>query len=441
MATVTTSIGVGTSHDENAAISGVSGAGPYTVTIAANSSVNGDALWDEHATPRKYLITAGGGTTSLTVRDTEGVGSAPDNSGTSLSAIKRYYGSIATWEADLDDTGLYVASDDAVGECYKDANFNESVTINGGRTVNLNSVTLTVPVAERHDGTAGSGMRIVYSTSRQQQIRPISAGTEYYWEWTEIDMGNQRFSGVDYWARDTGALRNNIVHAAESQFDDLQGVEIRVLENGVTAGILNNIVYDMDQDGTTTQTQGGIHADDAASNTVSLYVYNNTVYKFFLSNASNTTDAVGINVDDDTSEIIVKNNISMGTSTAGSGAAKDFDFPGTNPDSETNLSGDATADDAGGTHQISKTDTDQFEDVTAGMEDLHLKSGADAIDNGTNLGTTLGVQFDIDNRDRDTEGDTWDIGADELVAADTPAKELAWQMPRVDVAGGRQGAR
>ena len=55
--------------------------------------------------------------------------------------------------------------------------------------------------------------------------------------------------------------------------------------------------------------------------------------------------------------------------------------------------------------------------TTGGSEDLHLKAGADAIDAGTDLGTTpTGVNYDIDGRDRDAEGDVWDIGADEYVA-------------------------
>ena len=31
----------------------------------------------------------------------------------------------------------------------------------------------------------------------------------------------------------------------------------------------------------------------------------------------------------------------------------------------------------------------------------------------------MGPQFDINNRDRDAEGDTWDIGAHQFVAAAT----------------------
>jgi len=57
---------------------------------------------------------------------------------------------------------------------------------------------------------------------------------------------------------------------------------------------------------------------------------------------------------------------------------------------------------------------------TVGSEDLHLKAQSDAIDAGTDLGTTpSGVEIDINGRDRDSQGDTWDQGAHEFVG-DTP---------------------
>jgi hypothetical protein len=73
---------------------------------------------------------------------------------------------------------------------------------------------------------------------------------------------------------------------------------------------------------------------------------------------------------------------------------------------------------ASGTGSLdSKAATDQFVSTIEGSEDLHLKSGADAIDAGTDLGTTpTEVNFDIDNRDRDAEDDTWDMGADEFIS-------------------------
>ena len=38
------------------------------------------------------------------------------------------------------------------------------------------------------------------------------------------------------------------------------------------------------------------------------------------------------------------------------------------------------------------------------------------------------LQFDINNRDRDTEGDTWDIGAHELVGGAAATENPAFIM-------------
>ena len=73
--------------------------------------------------------------------------------------------------------------------------------------------------------------------------------------------------------------------------------------------------------------------------------------------------------------------------------------------------------------------------VGGGSIDLKLKAGAAAIGAGADLGTgyydstsgfTLAtsaygtaLNIDIDGRDRDAEGDDWDIGADQFVASAT----------------------
>ena len=61
-----------------------------------------------------------------------------------------------------------------------------------------------------------------------------------------------------------------------------------------------------------------------------------------------------------------------------------------------------------------------FVSTSACTEDLHITEDSVCVDAGTDLGTTGGTQTDINGRDRDSEGDTWDIGAHEFVAdADT----------------------
>ena len=73
---------------------------------------------------------------------------------------------------------------------------------------------------------------------------------------------------------------------------------------------------------------------------------------------------------------------------------------------------------------INKAAADQFVSVS-GSIDLHLKTGSDAIDAGTDLGTSPeNMELDTDGRDRDAEGDTWDIGADEFVGAAAVAAPL-----------------
>jgi len=119
------------------------------------------------------------------------------------------------------------------------------------------------------------------------------------------------------------------------------------------------------------------------------------------------------------SGMICKNVIATSCQTA--------DFNGTSGTHSNNLSSDTSASGTGSL--TSKAASNQFVSTTGGSEDLHLKAGADAIDAGTDLGTTpTNVNYDIDNRDRDALGDTWDIGSDEYVAASN--KAIAWRGRR-----------
>lgn len=83
------------------------------------------------------------------------------------------------------------------------------------------------------------------------------------------------------------------------------------------------------------------------------------------------------------------------------------DFSGTYAaGSDYNMSSDTTA--PGTNSQISKAASNQFVSISPGSEDLHLKAGSDAIENGTDLSGTFAI--DIDGQVRSVP---WDIGADE----------------------------
>lgn len=62
-------------------------------------------------------------------------------------------------------------------------------------------------------------------------------------------------------------------------------------------------------------------------------------------------------------------------------------------------------------------DTSNFTNVTGGSEDLHLPSGSNLVDVGTDTsGDSAPMDF-TDDIDGDSRGATWDVGADEYVAA------------------------
>lgn len=428
MPTVTTSIGQGTGHDQNVNITGVSGSGPYTVTLAdpGTDVVNGDALWDEHATPRKYLITSGGGTTSLTVVDSTGVGAAPDQSGTSTAEVKRYYNDstpITDWESELDDTDLYASSDDALGECYNDAAFDETVTIDGGGTVGLSSRTLTVASGEEHDGTEGTGVRIQYSANPTARCVFISI-TNTTVSWLEIDLNGYTQTDKGYSAIEIADLTNTlysevvshcIVHGkgAGPVAPAFKGASAR------QSTWLNCIGYDWVGNEDTGSAFVIFSGTDDKS-----YFLNCTAHDLDRTDAEPNGEAEGFNLG---TSSLCKNCIATDIIHSGGGLSPEC-FSESGANIEYNLSSDATASGTGSL--TSKTSSNQFVSTTGGSEDLHLKTGADAIDAGTDLGTTpSGVEIDIDGRDRDAEGDTWDIGADEFVtvAAGTPTQR---RMPR-----------
>lgn len=323
-----------------------------------------------------------------------------------IGSSGRDYTTIASWEADLDSGAAgYSAADDAVGELYADSDFGISatMTIDGGGTIGLNSVKLTVPSAERHDGTANTGVRLLYSAAGHIAINtPSGFDNKYTFEWFEIDKngnGEEGFITNSSQFTNVPVIRNCIIHGASG--DDAFNGAIYASSRDVLA--MNNIIYDWDRNGGT-DTKGIFADNDRTSGGL----FNNTVYG--VTNA--TANSVGIKLSTNSANGANKNNIAMGCDV-------DFEFAGTNNDSDYNMSSDTTASGGGGSNNlVSKTASSQFVSITGGSEDLHLKTGADAIDAGVDLVTTpTNVNIDINGRDRDSNGDTWDIGAHEFVAA------------------------
>lgn len=333
----------------------------------------------------------------------------------SIGTATRDYSTITAHEADLDNGAVYSSGDDAVGECYDDSVFDESVTINGGGTVGLASVTLTVAEGERHDGTAGTGARIVRTSDWDFLItaaRPVTV------EWIECDVNARRVNSrllVASNAVTHPVLRNLIVHGVVQVG---LGHNPRIFCTNVSpnpAEITNNIVYALlfnINAATVTQAIattnfGGAHQRNVMNNTVHDIAHNGT---------GSVTGILNIN---NNAAEKVQNNIvtDVGGTTSGTKAC----FSPSSPSTATvdhNASSDTTASGTGSLTEI--VTADQYVSTVVGSEDLHLKAGSVCIDAGTDLGTSpAGVNIDIDGQDR--TGLNWAIGADQPVASFVPA--------------------
>ena len=353
--------------------------------------------------------------------------------------FKRFYSSITNWEAGLDDSDVYSSSDVAVGECHNDSVFAETVVINGGGTVGLGSIRLSVHSGSRHDGTAGTGARMVPVGSATSGIVSISRNAVTV-EWLEISGASITAGGnigvrVLNTATTNIYVKNNLIHDIDSTYSsECAGVYINGA--GTSRYVMNNFVYDISRAGSSYSY--GIFAGLNGSNTD---VYCNTIF-----NVTNSSGyAFGIDAGNGsyvgTTSSLVKDNVVLSISGSHTDSSCYWTTGTANASSDYNLSDDATA---WGSNSVTSADgataANTITNTTSGSENLHLKSGSYAIEAGVDLGTTpTGVEIDIDGRNRDSEGDTWDIGADQTIVTGvtiTPAAasfELAGVSPSVSL--------
>ena len=301
-------------------------------------------------------------------------------------------------------------SDTSELQCLNDSVFDEDIDMNNGTPI---SMKITALVAERHDGTAGSGVRIV----RTAAIGFISFGVaNQTLEWIEYDWNGKAIPTATDMAID---LKNfAVITSNNCIFHDVidpstnSGTKEFCKMSGDTQILMNCFFYNFENQ--RSSNTRGINVAGSSGQTQS--VYNVTIVNIENSSGSNIVDGVRLNNDSANKEI--RNVISMNM--IGAGTLRCFNMPADPPVNAIVthvMSSDATAQNLTSS-LFNKTFANQFVSVVAGSEDLHLKAGADAIDVGVDLVTTpTGVQFDINNRDRDTEGDTWDMGAHELVVA------------------------
>lgn len=441
MATVTVSIGSNQSIDTETTAS-CSGSDPYVATFGTTPSgiAVGDLATgsDAFASTFIWLVTAIDGDDITFKYVSGGMGAASPCSigsfgGGGVITFKRYYSTITLWEAGLDDTGLYSSGDDAVGECYDDSTFNEQVTINDGDTVGLDSVTLSVASGERHDGTAGSGARLVLtgnlSGGQSKVLFDIDYEMDVTVEWLEFDGAGYGGTGSNTYIFDLGGVDTAsdyktvskcIIHHFSNKY---KCYTIRTHDTRSDYKINNNFIYNMQS-----SNAGSSAADNVAIEIYNprnnSYYHNNTIHDLWTRDAVDESgDIVMIETDND-AQAFCNNNLVTGPGRNAGGVC--FDSADPTGDYSNNLSSDDTAD--GTDCLINKSAADQYESSTVDSEDLHLKSGADAIGAGKDVGTTGDANVDINGRDRHSEGDTWDIGAHQTEPAAAATANPAFLM-------------
>ena len=219
-------------------------------------------------------------------------------------------------------------------------------------------------------------------------------------------------------------LANLIIHDGLETNRSVAAIIIATLPGDVT--VMNTIIYDIRTNAADADNISGVLDISAVTDTIRL----SNVTVFNVTNNNGSGYARGISIPDNATNF-VRNSISMDTNGTSSGSIVDYE-PATysNATVSHNMASDATASGTGSLD--SKTAGNQFVSTVDGSEDLHLKTGADAIDAGTDLVTfPSGVEIDIDGRNRDAEGDTWDMGADELVAG-APSATPIYQIIKND---------
>lgn len=289
------------------------------------------------------------------------------------------------------------AGDDVTGEGYNEI-YDEAVTIDDGTP---DSITLSVAVGERHDGTAGTGARVVYTGAYIEALVRLDSTVAtdiWWWEITPND-GNGRSPLYLVNSAILHTAHNVICHTCKVHS---YGV---IQAEGFTTGIKqvsNSFVYGAEGLFTATSVYG-LRCGSAAG--IDALFNNNTV--FDVTRGESTTGAWCVGFLDNAATTI-KNMIACDAEDADYNVAAPV-----NADVDYNLASDATA--SGANSLDNKAAADQF--VSTAPVNLKLKAGADAIDEGVDLEQTpSGVEFDILNRDRHTLNDTWDMGAHEYVA-------------------------
>jgi hypothetical protein len=348
--------------------------GGSTVTFAGGASLPSNVGQGDKLTigSNDYYILSRDSATQVTIQELSRAAASG-----SAYTIARAYNDFSSWESGRQGN-LVTGERTEVAVAYDDGDFTSAFTINGFTTDATHYIQILPASGHGHSGVAGAGVVIDVNDSGTA----ITISDDYVriegLQITDFAGANGR-AGVRV-NNGNNALLDRLIF-----YDFDTDHTARGVRNSTATGTIvrNCIIYGG---------QGyGIHADTGS---VSMTVQNCTVHGM-----------TGTGIQQGAGTLTVTNSISAGSSTA--------DFAGTITQSY-NISSDATASGAGSL--TGRYAGNQFTTITAGAEDLHLKSGADAINMGNDLSGTF--TNDVDGGTRPA-GAAWDIGADERANGST----------------------
>lgn len=314
------------------------------------------------------------------------------------------YSTIAAAEADLDNSGVHSAAQPAIFELFNQA-FNEAVTVDGGGTLGISEFIMRPAAGAGHTGIAGTGARITGAFNHLFTTGAIFMrirGLEF------DGQGGDVRELVEVGAADDMEVSQCIVHGIASTAANLA--------SGITGSgastrmqVQDNIVYDIRSN--STGGASGVSITAGANSTSNFD--NNTADDIECTNGT-SGNGYGFFYPDD-ADLTLRNNLATNmAATAGTPQNYAVTSP-VNAVTATNGGDDATSPQAG-LRNLS------IAYVNAAGRDYRLAAGdLGAMNVGTDLGAVQAA-IDILGRNRDTQGDVWDLGAHEFV----PSAVLPW---------------
>jgi hypothetical protein len=354
--------------------------GTATLDVSQLGNIGVGDVIDYDFDNKKVYIKSVTSSTEFEVQTVDG-GTPGNITDATVNSIKRVFNTIqdavdnSGGASYLDTFNLVSGNYQLTWVAYNDGPFDEVVIIDGYSVDSAHNVTLTVAEGNRHDGTAGTGVRNIVTGDVDVMTINISH-TSVHWFEMRYTGSSQSYTVVNTGAGIYGTdLRYLMIH-------DVPGTGIDLMDAGGTSYIINSIFYDISEANTK-------NAINIGADLGTILVYNNTIQ-----NSYKAVEAWNPPI------VEVRNTVCLDH--IGECFDADVDIQSNNASSDTTASGAGSL--------TTQNAVNYFVSTTPGSEDLHLKFGAPAIEAGTDLSAVLTDDIDGESRPIDTD---WDMGADE----------------------------